>query len=1506
MAHRLSRTWQSISSLVPFLAPSPSPSHSQAHYAAIPLTTTTSSKSNDGLHGVDDDEKLLGLGAGVQVPRRHWLVLAWTYLSPFLVLLLAASIYVDRKRTALARMTVVNPYACGPKSNFTTLEAVCRAGTGPERQKAENYELALDRHLTQQQCDAIYPGLYLEIERARDYWKARGGVTEKDLDEAEQKGQARVQIINNRMYVKSYSNEQPGTRTKATLALINEALITSPEPVPDIEFVIQTGDNGIPQGAPWSLGRKEKEEQLTLMPDYSFFSWPEPQVNSWQEVADHCRDYESHLRWEDKVDQLLWRGAFLVDIRKELWEIARKYPWGAVSDLDWGDRDSVNKLLLTPEQHCQWKFLAHVEGYAYSGRLKYLTQCRSVIVAHKMRYVQHFHHLFNSDPTSPSQNIVISPGRNFDNIASVMSDLLSDDAKAKKIADTSYEFWQHWLSVGSVACYWRRLFREWKEVMAFEPVLKRDVASYNSFILMGQVHWDAPAHLNFYRLHLLVFTFVPLIASGIFFASNGPSNENQISYVDALFMCTSAMTVTGLNTVVLSALTVWQQVMLFLLMTIGSTSFVSILVIVIRRQFFRNKFEYMVANDAEARKRVNEVGEQEAARAGRAYRAFDASHRPGHTPWYSDFLPGQHSAVPSPRPSPFNSAAPTRQDGEDEERQRKKKKKRKVAKLRTDMIKRVDVPVRVNKMNVSGWLGDEKHEGEERMDEEVHEMKKVREAHAAEEEAPAEARGAERTQDLPEVFSDDDQDEEEVPPPVQRHDGELADSPRPASPEPVERANGVAGHTRAIQIDTSSRPDRGTRGRRSSDSVAAAASRAPGAGFPRTRTFDHRHLDGITESPSPLQSPSSPTFRNRDLDVGRTRTIEFRDPSEAGDLRLRRNRTHAVDPDYPVTRRMSQSNLRDRTFIRTTTVDQAAMHSGFGGFPNPIYAAASLAKSKIPALRNAVERTSTMPRTTTMLSTHSHGGTSSGGVKHEGTGNFKPVSYITFDAVVGRNSKFHGLTTAQQEELGGVEYRALTVLLRIVFAYWLGVQLLSVLVLAPWLSTSERWAPITRESNANPTWFTFFQVWSAYSNLGMSLVDTSMIPFQRAYWLIIVQGFLILAGNTAFPVFLRLLIWTVYKVMPSRSRTRETLQFLLDHPRRCFIYLFPSHQTWFLVFMLVCLNGIDWASFLILDIGNPEIEALPTRVRVLDGLFQAFAVRAAGFSIVPLASVAPALQLLYVIMMYIAVYPIAVSIRSTNVYEEKSMGVYDDDFDEDPDLMEARFDKSHSATEYISYHARKQLAFDLWWLGLAVWLICIVERHRIGSTDWPEVTIFTLIFEIVSAYGTVGLSLGNGRNNASLAGVLSTLSKLIICAVMVRGRHRGLPIAIDRAVLLPSDLEKHGDDTATTFSFDNLAREPSLRTRRTRTSFSSHTAVAGGGLQAVEPLTDEHRFERSRRFSDDQHDVGNGELAPGSSPSDSKDSALDGKEPSLSTADDAPQGMKGEGPPIDRNQTGWV
>ncbi|GEM06126.1 potassiumion transporter [Rhodotorula toruloides] len=913
-------------------------------------------------------------------------------------------------------------------------------------------------------------------------------------------------------------------------------------------------------------------------------------------------------------------------------------------------------------------------------------------------------------------------------------------------------------------------------------------------------------HLNFYRLHLLAFTFLPLIASGIFFASNGPSQANQIPYIDALFMCTSAMTLTGLNTVLFVNLTVWQQFILFFLMSIGSTSFVSMLTIVIRRHFFRNKFAYM-------RRRACESTRLERKR-----------------------LPGTDarialSTMPTDQADP-GTLASSRSDevrwtAKDRERSR-----RRTEKLRTDMIKRVDTPVRINEMSVSGWLGGEKS-GDEK---EGKEGRGGSNGDGGQAKSPIHEVGeAQSAQGMPQVPSRDASDEhaEKNPPSTVQAVPTLGD----------EAGSGdAAGHARAIQIDEPSRPDRRARQRRNSESVAATTTRAGGAGLPRIHTLDQRHLASDVDAFPARVRLSSPVRRQRDLDVGRTRTIDFRDPDDAGNLRLRHNRTHAVDPDFPLRRRMSQSSLHDanpRAFTRTATLEQAAMHSDFGGFPNPLLAAASFAKDKIPGLRNVVDRTASLPRTTTMLSTHSHGRSPSR--RRASYGDVKPVSYISFDAIVGRNSEFHGLTTAQQEELGGVEYRALTVLLRIVFAYWLGVQLVAVLAVAPWLATTQPWKSTIRAAGPNPTWFSFFQVWSA-------LDDASMVPFEKAYGLVIVQGLLILAGNTAFPVFLRLLIWTVSKAVPSRSRTRETLQFLLDHPRRCFIYLFPSHQTWFLVFVLVCLNGIDWASFLILDIGNPQIEALATGVRVIDGLFQAIAVRTAGFAIVSLSTVAPALQ---------SVYPIAVSIRSTNVYEEKSMGVYDEDFDEDPDEVEARFNKSHAATKYIGYHARKQLAFDLWWLALAVWLICIVERHRIGSSDWPEVNIFSLIFEIVSAYGTVGLSLGNNRTATSLAGVLSTLSKLIVCAVMLRGRHRGLPIAIDRAVLLPSDLEKHGDDTMTINSNEYA---PGDVGRRTRTSFSSHTAVAGGGLPAAEPLTDEDRLERLNRLPNGPQDDMNGDI----------------------------------------------
>jgi Trk-type K+ transport system membrane component len=60
-------------------------------------------------------------------------------------------------------------------------------------------------------------------------------------------------------------------------------------------------------------------------------------------------------------------------------------------------------------------------------------------------------------------------------------------------------------------------------------------------------------------------------------------------------------------------------------------------------------------------------------------------------------------------------------------------------------------------------------------------------------------------------------------------------------------------------------------------------------------------------------------------------------------------------------------------------------------------------------------------------------------------------------------------------------------------------------------------------------------------------------------------------------------------------------------------------------------------------------------------------------------------------------------------------------------------------------------------------------------------------FHLHSGYGTVGISIGLPTEAYSFCGAWHKLSKLILCAVMLRGRHRGLPVAIDKAVLLPRD-----------------------------------------------------------------------------------------------------------------------
>ncbi|KAL4974164.1 cation transport protein-domain-containing protein [Aspergillus desertorum] len=384
---------------------------------------------------------------------------------------------------------------------------------------------------------------------------------------------------------------------------------------------------------------------------------------------------------------------------------------------------------------------------------------------------------------------------------------------------------------------------------------------------------------------------------------------------------------------------------------------------------------------------------------------------------------------------------------------------------------------------------------------------------------------------------------------------------------------------------------------------------------------------------------------------------------------------------------------------------------------------------------------------------------------------------LSSQATLGRNTQFFNLTTEDRERLGGVEYRSLRLLLKITIGYFLSIHLIGAVCLAAWIQHANvKYRDYLDECALNPIWWAFYSAQTMSNNLGLTLTPDSMVSFQDASFPLFVMSFLAYAGNTLYPCFLRLVIWTMFKLVPRHSSLKEPLNFLLSYPRRCYVLLFRSRPTWALAGIIFILNFVDTLLILLLDLDNPAVNSVPAGPRVMAAIFQAASARHTGTASFNLADVNPAVQFSLLVMMYIAVYPIAITVRASNIYEERALGIYSPEPETD-----------ENGKGYILTHMRNQLSFDLWYIFLGIFCICVAESKRIMNPAEPGFSVFAVFFEAVSAYGNVGLSLGYPGVSTSFCAQFSTFSKLVVCALMIRGRHRGMPSQLDRAVLLPSD-----------------------------------------------------------------------------------------------------------------------
>jgi Trk-type K+ transport system membrane component len=167
----------------------------------------------------------------------------------------------------------------------------------------------------------------------------------------------------------------------------------------------------------------------------------------------------------------------------------------------------------------------------------------------------------------------------------------------------------------------------------------------------------------------------------------------------------------------------------------------------------------------------------------------------------------------------------------------------------------------------------------------------------------------------------------------------------------------------------------------------------------------------------------------------------------------------------------------------------------------------------------------------------------------------------------------------QKDQLGGIEYRALKTLRMILMCYFIFFHILGILLLVSWIWLTPAFGQSVTVNGVNTFWWGIFTAGSAFNDLGYTLTPDSMVSFENATFPLVLMSFLIVIGNTGFPCMLRLIIWLLSKLAPYGSALNEELQYLLDHPRRCFTLLFPSGESWRLLGVLILLNGFDFTVF---------------------------------------------------------------------------------------------------------------------------------------------------------------------------------------------------------------------------------------------------------------------------------------------------------------------------------------
>jgi len=275
-------------------------------------------------------------------------------------------------------------------------------------------------------------------------------------------------------------------------------------------------------------------------------------------------------------------------------------------------------------------------------------------------------------------------------------------------------------------------------------------------------------------------------------------------------------------------------------------------------------------------------------------------------------------------------------------------------------------------------------------------------------------------------------------------------------------------------------------------------------------------------------------------------------------------------------------------------------------------------------------------------------------------------------------------------------------------------------------------------------YLSLFHSISAFCNAGFSLFSDSFTGYRENWAVMLVISFLIIAGGLGF-----LVLSEIRRQAGARHRIWVRLSL---HSK-----IVLSMTVILLVGGTLLIAFMEWRN---------TLGALPVSKRFLSAFFQAVNTRTSGFNSLPIGHMANETLLWMMILMFIGASPGSCGggIKTTTFAAIVAIGLSRFRGQDRPQLF-GRSISPGSASKAVSVLLVSTLVIII---GLMALLMA-----EVGELPHPESRgmFLELFFEIVSAFGTVGLSTG-------LTEGLSEAGKLIITLMMFVGRVGPLVIVV--------------------------------------------------------------------------------------------------------------------------------